>query len=27
VMWNYGAPLDAEGAPKTSAPDVMAGAR
>jgi broad specificity phosphatase PhoE len=27
VMWNYGAPMDEEGAPKTSAPDVMAGAR
>ena len=26
-LWNYGAPLDAEGAPKTSAPDAMAGTR
>jgi probable phosphoglycerate mutase len=26
-MWNYGAPLEAEGAPKTSAPDAMAGTR
>lgn len=26
-MWNYGAPLDAEGAPKTSARDEMAGTR
>jgi probable phosphoglycerate mutase len=26
-LWNYGAPLEAEGAPKTSAPDVMAGTR
>jgi probable phosphoglycerate mutase len=25
--WNYGAPLEAEGAPRTSAPDVMAGTR
>ena len=27
AMWNYGAPLEAEGAAKTSAPDVMAGTR
>ena len=26
-LWNYGAPLEAEGAPKTSAPDEMAGTR
>ncbi len=26
-LWNYGAPLKAEGAPKTSAPDAMAGTR
>jgi 2,3-bisphosphoglycerate-dependent phosphoglycerate mutase len=26
-MWNYGAPLEAEGAHKTSAPDAMAGTR
>src|SRR4029453_2644067 len=26
-FWNYGAPLEAEGAPKTSAPDEMAGTR
>jgi broad specificity phosphatase PhoE len=26
-LWNYGAPLEAEGAPKTSAPDAMAGSR
>ena len=26
-LWNYGAPLDAEGAPQTSAPDAMAGTR
>lgn len=26
-MWNYGAPLEVEGAPKTSAPDAMAGTR
>lgn len=26
-LWNYGAPLEAEGAPKTSAPDAMAGTR
>ena len=25
--WNYGAPLEAQGAPKTSAPDTMAGTR
>ena len=25
--WNYGAPLEAEGAPKTSAPDAMTGTR
>jgi broad specificity phosphatase PhoE len=24
-LWNYGAPLESEGAPKTSAPDAMAG--
>jgi broad specificity phosphatase PhoE len=27
ALWNYGAPLEAEGAPKTSAPDAMAGTR
>ena len=27
VMWNHGAPLEAEGAAKTSAPDAMAGSR
>jgi broad specificity phosphatase PhoE len=27
AMWNYGAPLESEGAPKTSAPDAMAGTR
>jgi broad specificity phosphatase PhoE len=27
VMWNHGAPLEAEGATKTSAPDAMAGSR
>jgi broad specificity phosphatase PhoE len=27
VLWNYGAPLETEGAPKTSAPDAMAGTR
>ena len=27
VLWNHGAPLDAEGAAKTSARDVMAGSR
>jgi 2,3-bisphosphoglycerate-dependent phosphoglycerate mutase len=27
VMWNYGVPLEVEGAPKTSAPDAMAGTR
>ena len=27
TLWNYGAPLEAEGAPKTSAPDAMAGTR
>jgi probable phosphoglycerate mutase len=27
AVWNYGAPLEADGAPKTSAPDVMAGTR
>jgi probable phosphoglycerate mutase len=26
-QWNFGAPLEAEGAPKTSAPDAMAGTR
>ena len=26
-LWNYGAPLESEGAPKTSAPDAMAGSR
>ena len=26
-LWNYGAPLEAEGAPTTSAPDAMAGTR
>ena len=26
-LWNYGAPLEAEGAPKTSAPDAVAGTR
>jgi broad specificity phosphatase PhoE len=26
-LWNYGAPLEAEGAPKTSEPDAMAGTR
>lgn len=26
-VWNYGAPLEAEGAAKTSAPDAMAGPR
>jgi hypothetical protein len=26
-QWNYGAPLEAQGAPKTSAPDTMAGTR
>jgi broad specificity phosphatase PhoE len=26
-LWNYGVPLEAEGAPKTSAPDAMAGTR
>jgi probable phosphoglycerate mutase len=26
-LWNQGAPLEAEGAPKTSAPDAMAGTR
>ena len=26
-LWNYGAPLEAEGAPKTSAPDAMTGTR
>jgi hypothetical protein len=25
--WNYGAPLEDEGAPKTSAPDAMTGTR
>jgi probable phosphoglycerate mutase len=27
ALWNYGAPLEAEGAPKTSAPDAVAGTR
>src|SRR3954453_12144446 len=27
AMWNYGAPLESEGAAKTSAPDAMAGTR
>jgi broad specificity phosphatase PhoE len=27
AMWNHGAPLEQEGAPKTSAPDAMAGSR
>ncbi len=27
ALWNHGAPLDAEGAAKTSAPDAMAGSR
>jgi 2,3-bisphosphoglycerate-dependent phosphoglycerate mutase len=27
VLWNLGAPLESEGAPKTSAPDAMAGTR
>jgi 2,3-bisphosphoglycerate-dependent phosphoglycerate mutase len=26
-LWNYGAPLETEGAPKTSAPDTVAGTR
>ncbi|HSQ99042.1 MAG TPA: histidine phosphatase family protein [Sphingomicrobium sp.] len=26
-LWNYGVPLDAEGAPKTSAPDAVTGTR
>ena len=26
-LWNYGAPLEADGAAKTSAPDAMAGTR
>lgn len=26
-LWNYGAPLETEGAPQTSAPDAMAGTR
>jgi hypothetical protein len=26
-LWNHGTPLEAEGAPKTSAPDAMAGTR
>jgi hypothetical protein len=26
-LWNHGAPLEDEGAPKTSAPDAMAGTR
>ncbi len=27
ALWNHGAPMDDEGAPKTSAPDAMAGSR
>ena len=27
ALWNHGAPLEREGAPQTSAPDVMAGSR
>jgi broad specificity phosphatase PhoE len=27
ALWNHGTPLEAEGAPKTSAPDAMAGTR
>ena len=27
ALWNYGAPLEADGAPQTSAPDAMAGTR
>ena len=27
ALWNYGVPLEREGAPKTSAPDAMAGTR
>ena len=27
ALWNHGAPMDEEGAPKTSAPDAMAGSR
>ena len=27
TLWNHGAPLEAEGAPKTAAPDAMAGTR
>ena len=27
ALWNHGAPLEAEGAPRTSAPDAMAGSR
>jgi broad specificity phosphatase PhoE len=27
ALWNYGAPLEVDGAPKTSAPDAMAGTR
>jgi hypothetical protein len=26
-LWNFGAPLEAEGAPKTSEPDAVAGTR
>jgi hypothetical protein len=26
-LWNYGAPLEAEGAPKTSAKDAVTGTR
>ena len=26
-LWNYGTPLEAEGAPKTSAPDAVSGSR
>jgi broad specificity phosphatase PhoE len=27
ALWNHGAPLETEGAPKTSAPDAMVGSR
>ena len=27
ALWNHGTPLEEEGAPKTSAPDAMAGTR
>jgi len=26
-LWNYGTPLESEGAPKTSAPDAVSGSR